>query len=106
MVGRRVMGRRRYYSRRLIWRKKKGSSHHDYSPDMKGKICLVDNILIKDKPLLDLSEASKYFGIGYKKLRQMATSDIGCVGCFMKNGSKWLVKREPLEKYLLRQDEI
>lgn len=58
------------------------------------------------KPLLDLKEASDYFNIGYKKLRSMAVEEIGCGGCFIRNGKKWLVKRLPFEKFLLKQDEI
>ena len=52
----------------------------------------------KDKYALTIGEASVYFGIGERKLREMA-EEPNCSFVFL-NGSKRLIKREKLERYL------
>ena len=48
-------------------------------------------------------EVTDYFGIGEKKMRNMATY---LDGIFVKNGNKTLVIREKLEEYLKNNDSI
>ena len=52
----------------------------------------------KDKYALTIEEAVSYFGIGESKLRAM-TSEDNCP-FVLWNGTKRLIKREQLERYL------
>lgn len=56
-------------------------------------------IQVKDKFCLTIEEASRYFGIGKKKLRKLAhdNSDAGFV---IQNGVKILIKRQCFEQFL------
>ena len=51
-----------------------------------------------EKASLSLEEAAAYFGIGINKLRDMS-NDENCP-FVLWNGSKRLIKRKALEKYL------
>lgn len=53
----------------------------------------------KDKFLLTVEEASDYFGIGQKKLRQIIVNNLDA-GIIIQNGVKYLIKRQRFEKYL------
>lgn len=53
---------------------------------------------IWEKSNLTLEEAAAYFGIGMAKLRQL-TDEENC-NFVLFNGSKRLIKRKSLEKYL------
>lgn len=53
---------------------------------------------ICEKSNLTLEEAAAYFGIGTAKLREL-TDEENCT-FVLWNGSKRLIKRKPLEKYL------
>lgn len=56
------------------------------------------------KTNLTLNEASSYFGIGVNKLREL-TDDEDCTFVLWV-GSKRLIKRKELEKYLEKQYSI
>ena len=58
----------------------------------------VEKIPVWEKPTLTLEEAASYFGIGINKLRNM-TNDSNC-SFVLWNGSKRMIKRKILEKYL------
>jgi excisionase family DNA binding protein len=53
----------------------------------------------KDKFLLTVEEASDYFGIGQKKLRQIIVNNLDA-GIIIQNGVKYLIKRQRFEEYL------
>ena len=53
----------------------------------------------KDKFLLTVEEASDYFGIGQKKLRQIIVNNLDA-GMIIQNGVKYLIKRQRFEAYL------
>ena len=53
----------------------------------------------KDKFLLTVEEASDYFGIGQKKLRQIIVNNLDA-GIIIQNGVKYLIKRQRFEAYL------
>ena len=53
----------------------------------------------KDKFLLTIEEASDYFGIGQKKLRQIIVNNLDA-GIIIQNGVKYLIKRQRFEAYL------
>ena len=58
----------------------------------------MNTVEIKDKYLLTVKEASDYFGIGESKLRQLTEgSDNPFV---FWNGTKRLIKRKEMEKYI------
>lgn len=64
----------------------------------------VDNakqtdVQIKDKFCLSISEASKYFNIGEKKLRQLVAENLDS-GFVIQNGVKILIKRARFEEFL------
>ena len=61
-------------------------------------------IPIWEKSTLTLEEAAAYFGIGVNKLRDM-TNDKACP-YVLWNGSKRLIKRKALERYLERSYSI
>ena len=58
----------------------------------------VNSVPVWEKANLNLEEAAAYFGIGINKLRDMS-NDENCP-FVLWNGSKWLIKRKALEKYL------
>ncbi len=53
----------------------------------------------KDKFLLTVEEASDYFGIGQKKLRQIIVANPDA-GIIIQCGVKYLIKRQRFEEYL------
>ena len=59
---------------------------------------------IWEKSNLTLEEASKYFGIGINKLRDL-TNDENCK-FVLWGGSKRLIKRKKLEEYLSKTYSI
>ena len=67
----------------------------------------IDNsidVKIKDKAVLTIKEASEYFSIGQTKIRSL-TDQSNC-DFVLFNGSKRLIKREKMEKYLDAQYSI
>lgn len=62
-------------------------------------------IKISDKYCLTIKEAAKYFGIGEKKLRQLATENMDC-GVAIQNVVKVLIKRERMEQFLNNTSSI
>lgn len=63
-----------------------------------GEQMAVEKIPVWEKANLSLEEAAAYFGIGINKLRDM-TNESNCP-FVLWNGSKRLIKRKALEKYL------
>ena len=59
---------------------------------------MEDKVPVWVKANLSLEEAAAYFGIGINKLRDM-TNDGNCP-FVLWNGSKRLIKRKALEKFL------
>lgn len=59
---------------------------------------MEDKVPVWEKANLSLEEAAAYFGIGINKLRDMS-NDENCP-FVLWNGSKQLIKRKALEKYL------
>ena len=62
------------------------------------------DVPIWEKSNLTLEEASKYFGIGINKLRDL-TNDENC-NFVLWCGSKRLIKRKKLEEYLSKTYSI
>lgn len=58
----------------------------------------MKNVPIWEKANLSMEEASAYFGIGINKLREL-TNDSNCP-YVLWNGSKRMIKRKALEKFL------
>lgn len=58
------------------------------------------NIQIRDKFCLTVEEASAYFNLGTKKIRQIAQDQNGDLSVL--NGSKVLIKRKKFEEFLDR----
>lgn len=56
-------------------------------------------VQVKDKFCLTIDEASEYFNIGEKKLRQIVAGNINS-GFVIQNGVKILIKRKRFEDYL------
>ena len=56
-------------------------------------------VQVKDKFCLTIDEASEYFNIGEKKLRQIVADNIN-FGFVIQNGVKILIKRRRFEDYL------
>ncbi len=56
-------------------------------------------VQVKDKFCLTIDEASEYFIIGEKKLRQIVADNINS-GFVIQNGVKILIKRKRFEDYL------
>ena len=56
-------------------------------------------VQVKDKFCLTIDEASEYFNIGEKKLRQIVADKINS-GFVIQNGVKILIKRRRFENYL------
>lgn len=63
---------------------------------------MENHVQIKDKFCLTIEEASDYFNIGEKKLRQIVTENLHS-DFVIQNGVKYLIKRERFETFL---DEI
>ena len=61
-------------------------------------ISVAETVPVWEKANLTLEEAAAYFGIGINKLRDM-TNDETC-SYVLWNGSKRLIKRKALERYL------
>ena len=59
---------------------------------------MVTKTPLKDKYALTIEEAASYFGIGETKLREL-TSEQDCP-FVLWNGTKRLIKRAQLERYL------
>ena len=59
---------------------------------------MEDKVPVWEKANLSLEEAAAYFGIGINKLRDMS-NDENCP-FVLWTGSKRLIKRKALEKYL------
>lgn len=62
-------------------------------------------ILVKDKFCLTIEEASRYFGIGEKKLRRLVNSSLNA-GFVIQNGVKILIKRQRFEQFLDKLSSI
>ena len=56
-------------------------------------------VQVEDKFCLTIDEASEYFNIGEKKLRQIVADNINS-GLVIQNGVKILIKRRRFEDYL------
>ena len=54
---------------------------------------------VKDKYAMDIKEASDYFGIGERKLRQIINENLDA-GFVLQNGVKYLIKRRQFEQFL------
>lgn len=63
-----------------------------------------NEVAIADKAFLTLEEATVYFNIGIKKMREL-TNDDHCP-FVLWNGSKRLIKRKPFEEFLYSQYSI
>ncbi len=61
-------------------------------------------VKLKDKPMMTISEASEYFGIGKNKLYEMS-DDPNCKFVLWV-GSKRLLKKEKLHEYLMQAYSI
>lgn len=59
---------------------------------------MKQDIDVSKKILLTLEEAAKYSGIGINKLREISNAE-NC-GFVLWNGTKRMIKREKLERYL------
>ena len=57
------------------------------------------SVPVKDKYAMDIKEASEYFGIGERKLRQIIKENLD-TGFVLQNGVKYLIKRRQFEQYL------
>ena len=55
-------------------------------------------ISVKGKFCLTIEEASRYFGIGEKKLRRLVNSSLNA-GFVIQNGVKILIKRQRFEQF-------
>ncbi len=61
-------------------------------------------IPINEKYALTLVEASRYYSIGVKRLRQIAEEHLGEFAIF--NGNKYLIIRERFEQFLSQTSAI
>ncbi len=61
-------------------------------------------IPINEKYALTLVEASRYYSIGVKRLRQIAEEHLGELAIF--NGNKYLIIREKFEQFLTQTSAI
>lgn len=71
-------------------------NRHELTVNRGGRI--KNEILLSQKYLLTLEEASQYTGLGLQKLRDLSNAE----DCpfVLWNGSKRMFKREKLEEYL------
>ena len=65
----------------------------------KDGVTMDGGVQIKDKFCLTIDEASEYFNIGEKKLRQIASENLDS-GFVIQNGVKVLIKRKRFETFL------
>ena len=74
-----------------------------YSSRKVGVFCMTGDrgtsVPVKDKFALDVTEASEYFGIGERKLRQIINENLDS-GLVIRNGVKYLIKRRQFEQFL------
>ena len=61
--------------------------------------------LVKDKYLLNVAEASEYFGLSQFKIRQIVLNDSDHIFS-LRNGRCLLIKRRAFEEYLEDASEI
>ena len=59
----------------------------------------IIGVPIWEKYMLTIEEACKYFGIGDKKMRQLAYEYQDDPKLILMNGTKFLIKREGFEKF-------
>lgn len=57
-------------------------------------------LAINEKYTLSIKEASQYFGIGVKKMRQLAENNLGTFSAY--SGNRYLIIRTEFEEYLLK----
>lgn len=57
------------------------------------------SVPVRDKYAMDVKEASEYFGIGERKLRQIINENLD-TGFVLQNGVKYLIKRRQFEQFL------
>jgi excisionase family DNA binding protein len=63
-----------------------------------------DNIPLKEKYALTVTEASQYYNIGPRRLRLMADQHLGDFAVF--SGNKYLILREKFEEFLKQTSSI
>ena len=63
-----------------------------------------DNIPLKEKYALTVTEASRYYNIGPRRLRLMADQHLGDFAVF--SGNKYLILREKFEEFLKQTSSI
>lgn len=57
------------------------------------------DFLYSQKYCLSVKQAMEYFGIGEKKLREIIEDNIDS-GMIIRNGTKYLIKREAFERWI------
>ena len=60
---------------------------------------------VKDKYLLTINEASRYFGIGVNKLRRIVAENMDA-DWLLQNGNRVLIKRRLFETYIDKVEVI
>ena len=70
--------------------------------DKEGRILNKESVALHNKYLLTVSEASEYFNIGEKKLRQLVQEN-STADFVLNNGAKVLFKRVKFEQFI---DEV
>ena len=63
-----------------------------------------DKIPLKEKYALTVTEASRYYNIGPRRLRLMADQHLGDFAVF--SGNKYLILREKFEEFLKQTSSI
>ena len=63
-----------------------------------------DNIPLKEKYALTVTEASRNYNIGPRRLRLMAEDHLGDFAIF--SGNKYLILREKFEEFLVQTSAI
>lgn len=82
----------------VILKKARVTSMRQYGSELKRK----ETVPIREKYTLTISEASSYFNIGEKKLRQIVQEN-DTADFILNNGVKVLIKRMKFEQYI---DEV
>ena len=82
----------------VILKKARVTTMRQYSSGLKQK----ETVPIRDKYTLTISEASEYFNIGEKKLRQIVQEN-NTADFILNNGVKVLIKRMKFEQFI---DEV
>ena len=67
--------------------------------DKEGRIVNKERVALHNKYLLTVSEASEYFNIGEKKLRQLVQEN-STADFVLNNGTKVLFKRVKFEQFI------